>query len=282
MNRRAQPTEVDMAKNKRPDPFKVRRTPTRQAKPARVVEPSVNVTEVPHRTGSLVASEHARARIDGIRKTREENERQDRVERDKQPVTAQKAVEQIRAYAEMPSGVRLEHGAEIGGSLLVRLARQGAFASYPEARRLLVAHDAKGPAAPRRGAWYDFVIEVRKQLGKPSKNLLESFPEDAALAIKIIERDPAFAGSSNPSQPASQSDAARASALVQDLNASEASIIEALVKHGTRLTSEPLLMKAHGKSGGHGKGILASLVKRRKLTSHRDRRPPGYGLPWWP
>ncbi|MBX3405109.1 MAG: hypothetical protein KF699_17000 [Phycisphaeraceae bacterium] len=124
---------------------------------------------------------------------RELEEQQARAALDAQPITPSAAAEQLRALAEMPRGHRGGVGEEIAGSIVVRMARLGAFAAYPEARRLLLAHGSKPPTARRTGAWGDFAGAVRKQRGLAVPIFLETFSEDAAFVASLIETDPALA-----------------------------------------------------------------------------------------
>ena len=68
--------------------------------------------------------------------------------------------------------------------------------------------------------------------------------------------------------------------LDHQLTVAEQAIIDALRQEGRRLTTDPLLCKALGKVDGHGRGLLAGLVKRGIIVNRHDNR--GYGLPEWP
>lgn len=65
------------------------------------------------------------------------------------------------------------------------------------------------------------------------------------------------------------------------LNDSEQCIVQALNELSKRMTTDPLLKKALGKSNSHGKSILSSLVKREIIDSKNDAYGKGYGLPSW-
>lgn len=68
----------------------------------------------------------------------------------------------------------------------------------------------------------------------------------------------------------------------QNLTESETCVVQALQEEGHRMSGPALRKKAFGNDNSHGKGILASLVRRKVITNRRDLEPPGYGLPEWP
>ncbi len=145
----------------------------------------------------------AAAQEDRMRRVREESrqrhhdgevlQQQSRAALDKEPLTPVQAAKQLRAFAEMLPGSRANQGEEIAGSILVKMARLGAFAAYPEAQSLLTAHAAKSPTVSRIGAWMDTTVAIRRQRGLPCENLFETFSEDAAFAASLIETDPVLA-----------------------------------------------------------------------------------------
>lgn len=65
------------------------------------------------------------------------------------------------------------------------------------------------------------------------------------------------------------------------LNDSEQCIVQALNELRKRVTTDPLLKKALGKSNSHGKSVLSSLVKREIIDTKSDAYGKGYGLPSW-
>lgn len=141
----------------------------------------------------------AAAQEDRMRRVREESrqrhhdrevlQQQSRAALDKEPLTPAQAAKQLRAYAELLPGHRANKGEEIAGSVMVKMARLGAFAAYPEAQSLLTAHAAKSPTVSRIGAWMDASAAIRRQRGLPCENLFETFSEDAAFAAGLIESD---------------------------------------------------------------------------------------------
>ena len=65
------------------------------------------------------------------------------------------------------------------------------------------------------------------------------------------------------------------------LNDTESNIVQALREAGHRLTNDVLLEKALGKANSHGKSVLSTLVKEKRIDNRQDVNPQGYGLPEW-
>ena len=84
----------------------------------------------------------------------------------------------------------------------------------------------------------------------------------------------------DPSSPGSRT-RKRKSAIPPPISSLEQEIVTALRRANKRLPGRQLIEKAQGTYNSYGKAVLAAMVKKGLLTSRRDVRPSGYGLPQW-
>ncbi len=123
---------------------------------------------------------------------RELREQQARAARDATPLDPVTACETLLALAGMARPGGPSESLESAGSIVVKMARLGAFAGIPDARAVLMVHAAKPPTASRYGAWADFAHDCRKHRGLPVSAPWETFADDAEYAAQLIETDPAL------------------------------------------------------------------------------------------
>ncbi len=123
------------------------------------------------------------------RHDRELREQNARAALEAAPITAEEAIAWFRAAAK--TGYGDSKALEVAGSMMVKLAKRGAFSAYPAAREVLISHGGH-PDRHRASAWRDFVHDYRKQFGLKPSTGLDAFVEDTEFAARLIENDPAF------------------------------------------------------------------------------------------